>query len=464
MVVVYTVFTTIVQGQSSIVLESTQLKKGDSCVFFRIVNGALTKGDTILVKTPGRLELTSKSPFLQGQYFLETPKDVHNGVIELLIEKEAGNILTVSLDSSYNTVLFKDNPINGVYSAYLGSVRATEDQIQKLYSRGILINNDEDEKEKIKIQIKEQQKRLYDLEINLIKRYPNTLLSAIIAANNFPLMPVSILDNYMSDPNSVQYKQTTNFLRENYWTGVDFKSDILLNTTLLPSKTKKYISLFDKNDPQLNDVIKELLDKSAVNPLVYQVISDALYNSFNQPFYSDNFENIAVNILKNAQGQSFVPDWKKQSIAQQILVHQKNMVGSKATNFALKDFTDAKCILNDQKSKYTILFFYDPECSHCTEVMPKMKGWFFVDGPKDAKVLAIYINQNEQEWRKYVKENTYPPKWLNLWDKNGEEKIQEKYWIQSLPTIYVLDENKKVVLKNANFKELVNYFNKSNRF
>jgi hypothetical protein len=459
-VVMSILFTTIVQGQSSIILESAQLKKDDVCVFYSIRNGALTKGDTILVKISGRLEISSKIPFAQGQYFLETPKEAHNGIIELLIEKEAANILTVSLDSAYNTVLFKDNPINGIYSAYLGSIKSIEDQIQKLYSKGMSVTNDETEKEKIKIQIKEQQKRLYDLEISLMKRYPNTLLSAIIACNNLPLMPGSILDNYMSDPSAVSYKETTKFLRENYWKGVDFKSDILLNTTLFPSKTKKYISLFDKNDPQLADIVKELLDKSAVNPLVYQIISDALYNSFDKPVYSDNYENIAVDILKNAVGQSFIPDWKKQSIEQQIIIHQKNMVGSRATNLRLNDAEDVKYVLSDVKTKYTILFFYDPECSHCTEIMPKIKGWFYVDGPKDATVMAIYINQNEQVWRKYLKENTYPPRFFNLWDKNGEEKVQEKYWIQSLPAIYVLDENKKVILKNANFQQLYSYFSK----
>ncbi|WP_082577799.1 thioredoxin-like domain-containing protein [Flavobacterium sp. Root186] len=462
-VVISIIFTMMTNAQSSIVLESSQLKKNDICVFYKIINGALTKGDTVLVTTPGSLQLSSKTPFIQGQYFVEVPKEVHNGIVELLIENNKNSTFTVSFDALYNTVLFKDNPINGVYSAYLGTVKSTEDQIQKLYTKGTAVNITESGKEKINIQIKEQQKKIYDLEISLIKRYPNTLLSAIIKSNNLPLMPGSILENYIVDPKSSNYKEITNFLRENYWKGVDFKSDILLNTMLLPSKAKKYISLFDKNDSQLNEVVKELLDKSAVNPLVYQVISDALYNSFNKPVYIDNDENIAVAILKNAQEQSFVPDWKKQSIEQQILIHQKNMIGSKAVNFTLKDASDTKYVLNDVKSKYTILFFFDPECSHCMEVIPKTKGWFHVDGPKDAHVLAIYINHNEQEWKKYVKENTYPQRWLNLWDKNGEEKIQEKYWIQSLPTIYVLDENKKVILKDVNYKQLINFFSVQNQ-
>lgn len=458
LIITSVIFTPTLNAQSSITLESTKLKKGDICIFYNCFNSAFSIGDTVLVKTPGRLELTSQTPFAQGQYFVEIPKEVHTGIIEFLIEKNKKETLTISLEPLYNTFLFKDNPINGVYSGYLGTVRSIEDQIQKLHNKGSDAAIGVTEKEKINSQIKEEQKKIYDLEVNLINRYPNTLLSAIIKCNNMPLMPGSILDNYIVNPNSSIYKETTKFLRENYWSGVDFKSDILLNTNLLPSKTKKYISLFDKSDPQLNDVVNELLNKSAVNPMVYQIISDALYNSFNKPVYSDNYENTAVEILKNAQGQSFVPDWKKQSIEQQILIHQKNMVGTKAANLKLTDALNEKCVLDEVKIKYTILFFYDPECSHCLEIIPKMKGWFYIDGPKDAQVLAIYINQNEQEWSKYVKENTYPPRWLNLWDKTGEEKIQEKYWIQSLPTIYVLDENKKVILKNADFPQLVRYF------
>ncbi|WP_427874425.1 thioredoxin family protein [Flavobacterium sp. MMS24-S5] len=433
------------------------MKKGDICIFYGYLNGNITRGDTIWIQTAGRLEFSAKTPLSEGQYILQTPKQIHNGIIELLIEKNKSNVLTISHDTLYNSILFKDNPVNGVYSAYLGSIRATENQIQKLYDE-VNLTTSLVNKEKISKEIKEHQKRLYDLEISIIKRFPNTLLSAIVSCNNLPLMNGSILDNYMSDPNSALYKQTTKFLRDNYFKGVDFQSDVLLNTSLVPLKIKKYISLFDKNDPELDDVVKELLQKSAVNPLMYQVVSDALYTNFHQSVYTNNNENIMVDILKNAEQQSFVPDWKKQSIMQQILIYQKNKVGTQATNLNLKDFIDKEYLLNNVKSKYTILYFYDPECSNCSEITPKIKGWFYADGPKDATVLAIYINQDEQEWSKYVRENTYPPRWINLWDKNESDNMREKYWIESLPAIYVLDENKKVVLKNANFRQLLKYF------
>lgn len=447
-------------AQSSIVLESAQLKKGDTCVFYGYVMGKLTKGDTILTKTSGRVELSSRNPLPQGQYILQTPKRIHNGIIELLIEKNKNTILTISHDTVYNSVLFKDDPINGVYSAYLGSVRSTENQIQKYLDKAMSPIISSSEKEKIGNQIKEQQKKLYDLEVSIINRYPTTLLSAVVACNNLPMLPGSILDNYMADPTSLAYKQTTKFLRENYWTGVDFQSDILLNTSFLPLKVKKYVSLFDKKDPQAIDAIKELLNKSSSNASTYQIVSDALYTYYSQSVDKNDYEDVLIFILQNALEQSFVPDWKKESIKQQILIYQKNSVGSKAANLSLKDTSDTEYRLNNVKSKYTILYFYDPECSNCTMITPKMKGWYYVDGPKDATVLAIYINQNEQEWNKYIKDNTYPPRWINVWDKNESDKMREKYWIENLPAIYVLDENKNVILKNANFKQLISYFSK----
>lgn len=118
--------TTAAVAQSSIVLESAQLKKGDTCIFYGYVMGKLTKGDTILAKTSGRVELNSREPLNQGQYILQTPKQIHNGIIEFLIEKNKNTALTISHDTVYDAILFKDDPINGVYSAYLGSVRSTE--------------------------------------------------------------------------------------------------------------------------------------------------------------------------------------------------------------------------------------------------------------------------------------------------------------------------------------------------
>jgi hypothetical protein len=447
-------------AQSSIVLESAQLKKGDTCIFYGYVMGKLTKGDTILAKTSGRVELNSREPLNQGQYILQTPKQIHNGIIEFLIEKNKNTALTISHDTVYDAILFKDDPINGVYSAYLGSVRSTESQVQKYFNKAMSAGVSPAEKEAIGNEIKEQQKKLYDQELSIIKRYPNTLLSAIVACNNLPSVPGSILDNYRADPTSVTYKQTTKFLRENYWSGVDFSSDILLNTSFLAVKVKKYIAFFDKKDPQVIAVIKELLGKSSVNSSFYQLVSDALYTYYSQAEDKNDNEKVLIFILENAMEQSFVPDWKKESIKQQILIYQKNSVGSRAANLTLKDTSDAEYRLNNIKSKYTILYFYDPECSNCAAITPKIKGWYYIDGPKDATVLAIYINQDEQEWNKYIKDNTYPPRWINVWDKNESDKMREKYWIENLPAIYVLDENKNVLLKNANFKQLISYFSK----
>jgi hypothetical protein len=60
-----------------------------------------------LIQTAGRLELSSKTALPQAQYILQTPKQMYNGMIELLIEKRNSNVLKISHDSLYNSISLK---------------------------------------------------------------------------------------------------------------------------------------------------------------------------------------------------------------------------------------------------------------------------------------------------------------------------------------------------------------------
>ncbi|MNR45963.1 hypothetical protein D3C85_1648700 [compost metagenome] len=102
------------------------------------------------------------------------------------------------------------------------------------------------------------------------------------------------------------------------------------------------------------------------------------------------------------------------------------------------------------------MYFYDPECHSCAKATPLVKEW--ASSQKNLKIWGIYVEQDKVTWKKYNDENSSPANWINLWDQNSEGKLKEKYWIEGIPALYLLDKNKRVLLKNANFSQLKNYF------
>ena len=70
-------------------------------------------------------------------------------------------------------------------------------------------------------------------------------------------------------------------------------------------------------------------------------------------------------------------------------------------------------------------------------------------------VFAVYTQSDKKEWLEYVNEKGYD-EWINVWDPYNLTNFRFFYNIYSTPTIYLLDENKKIVAKRIGHETLRN--------
>lgn len=127
---------------------------------------------------------------------------------------------------------------------------------------------------------------------------------------------------------------------------------------------------------------------------------------------------------------------------------------------------DGYISLMAQKSKYTILYFWEPDCSHCQEETPKFSKAFDDNKLKDrgVTVIAVYLHRNINEWDKYTKHiNSWfdfvlknkMTKWLNVWEPFGYSQYRDKYDISSSPVLYLLDKDKKIIAKRIAYDQAI---------
>lgn len=72
------------------------------------------------------------------------------------------------------------------------------------------------------------------------------------------------------------------------------------------------------------------------------------------------------------------------------------------------------------KAEYTLLFFYDPDCSNCRKfekVFEEMPAFVEMVEQGTLRVLAVYPDENEEEW--LVKSAHMPRGWIVGWNKAG---------------------------------------------
>ena len=131
---------------------------------------------------------------------------------------------------------------------------------------------------------------------------------------------------------------------------------------------------------------------------------------------------------------------------------QKNRVGHKATDFPYTTQAGEKGRLYQLQSRYILLFFHDPDCDECQYVKQQLENQHTHFAQKGVQVVAVYIDDEVEAWRKAH----YPSAWLSVYAPEIDR--QDLYDIKALPTLYLLDTQKRVVLKDAQIDKVVSYY------
>jgi thiol-disulfide isomerase/thioredoxin len=118
--------------------------------------------------------------------------------------------------------------------------------------------------------------------------------------------------------------------------------------------------------------------------------------------------------------------------------------------------------------KYTVVFIYDPDCSHCKQETPKLVALNDFLKSKNAGVVASSIVRDKLAWKKFITEYK-TGSWINGIDvhlnpKTGKEEyytdFRNTFDVYSTPVVYVLDQQKKIVGKRIpveNLQDFIQY-------
>ena len=127
-----------------------------------------------------------------------------------------------------------------------------------------------------------------------------------------------------------------------------------------------------------------------------------------------------------------------------------NRVGTKATDFRFADRRGKVYNLYGIDAPYTLLFFSNPGCEACMNIINVLKGEPAISqmiASGKLKVLNIYIDEDLEAWRSYMP--IYPEDWYNGFDPDFVIRNETLYNVRAIPSLYLLDKDKTVLLKDA---------------
>lgn len=284
------------------------------------------------------------------------------------------------------------------------------------------------------------------------------------AENSEPVFPLPNIPVMITDSEDGMI-----YLSKHYWDLFSFTDTTLISQ---PDITEQgfvdYIQLL-YNIPYHNieSSIEIMMNKAKVNADMYNYIV-SLFEKYlyypNSPFRNDE---LYIPVLSNVINSEVLSNANQEIYAFQQSMILKNRVNTVSTDFVYTLANGESKNMHELKSDYLILFFSNPNCSSCATVTQEMnnsstlKNIFSLNSSNKnmLTVLSVYPDNNIEEWRRALP-NMPQKNWINSYDDDAQVTNKRLYDIKAIPTLYLLDRDKKVILKDTSLEEIENYFMK----
>ena len=134
-----------------------------------------------------------------------------------------------------------------------------------------------------------------------------------------------------------------------------------------------------------------------------------------------------------------------------------NRTGTTAADFVFVDTAGKRRTLHSIKADRILLIFGNPDCTACKEIQETLTQYPEISAQIEAgklKVVDIYIDEDIEVWR--ARMDAYPASWINGYDPSFAIRTDLIYNVRAVPSLYLLDAKKTVLLKDATPEKALN--------
>ena len=266
------------------------------------------------------------------------------------------------------------------------------------------------------------------------------------------------------------------YMAVNYWNGLTDPSraypfDSLLVSGVLKSDVEQKfadwtmfldmvpLSVADKAVGKLYDraVACERQDTSSNVFETFSALADKYLYDPNSPLRNEDHYNSFARRLSSCD---LVEPSLRGKYRYEAEMTSLNRMGTVAADFRFSDKNGRTHTLHGIEAPMTLLFFSNPGCEACMNIIQVLKGDQRISSMISSGVLAvlnIYIDEDLQAWREYMP--IYPEEWYNGFDPDLVIRTDNLYSVRAIPSLYLLDKDKRVIMKDVPENKLFNYLN-----
>ena len=167
------------------------------------------------------------------------------------------------------------------------------------------------------------------------------------------------------------------------------------------------------------------------------------------------FDKVYVHLALNHYNDTLLTPWVTDTIRTKIIDDANGMnavlLGKIAPDINMTNiYNDSKISLHQIQSPYTFLVMWDHTCGHCKKSMPKLDSIWDALKPSDIKIMSVCSgsSKDKEKCLEFMNEKCNP-EWYNVYDPYYQAQYRQKYGIKSFPKVFILDENKRIIMANV---------------
>lgn len=276
--------------------------------------------------------------------------------------------------------------------------------------------------------------------------------TAIICLIVCPLLTWGQNFIYPVPPDSIDGRQDRiNYMAKHFWT----ESTIADTANFQgPKLLLDYLYLLKQTDEQqkcVQSFVSFACRQENTFGLILYWLDNILYDS-SSPHYNENLYSSLMNAVIISDADSIM----KLIPLKRMEMMKKNQVGKHANNFSFVNKEGHNNSLYKIEAPLLLLVFNNPDCSLCHQTEKSIVQNELLQSMLDSKklkLLAITPDADYEEWL----DHQYPSNWLVGYDREKVIYEQRLYDIQRLPCLYLLDKDKRVLIKEADYDRLCKY-------
>ncbi len=419
----------------------------------------------------------------EGHFRFSKPKRLERGVYFLILNRsekvqvklfEPGFL--VSQDQHFSLVTSGPD--------YIRNMKVAGDEDNRLFFMNMIYNAErhkeaepyvkvlgdstlnEDQKKDARIAYNIIDKKVQEYQDAVIVKSPLSLTAKLLRVNRRIDVPPPPKNADGTIDSTWQYR----YYRKHFFDNFDLTDDALIRlpTPLYQQKLEEYLDKLVLQAPDsLMAAIDELALRVKANKETYKYLVYNCVYKYQRPGIM-GLDEVFVRLVDKYFVTGEMDYWATAAMKKSLKDHanklRNSLVGKTGANLIMQDQYFQRQELYNIRNKYSVIFFFDPDCGHCKEESPKLVSFYNSSKSKfNLEIFAVSLDTSMLKMRNYIKEMKFT--WTTV---NGPRSysgsLHDHYYAETTPMVYILDQKRKIIAKGLSVERLEDFLTNYEQF